>query len=381
MALAKLEALPTPALLLDLDVVENNLRAMQARATRLGVALRPHVKTHKCVELARQQRALGAKGLTVSTIAEARALVDAGFDDLTWALPNPIAHVDALLALAHRATLRVLVDDLATTRVLDERATHAGVVLPTWIEVDSGQHRSGLDPRAPDVAALVRFVSTARGLALDGLLTHAGQSYGARSRDALRAIARHERDVMVELARRLRAEGLEPGKLSIGSTPTMSVAEDLTGIDEIRPGNYVFHDLTQVALGSCALADCGVTVLASVISHPPGASHFVTDAGALALSKDPGPVGHLSHRPGMGAVLADHAGLAIDASVWVDTLSQEHGVVAAESAAQLAGRFRVGSRVRILEHHSCLTAAQFDAYHVVRGDDVVDVWPIHRARA
>lgn len=183
---------------------------------------------------------------------------------------------------------------------------------------------------------------------------------------------------MVAFAERLRAEGISITAVSVGSTPTMSVVQSLEGVQEIRPGNYVFHDRTQVALGSCGLGDCAVSVLATVVSHQPEGSHIVVDAGALALSHDPGPV-QLDKVPGKGAVIIETDPLAVHPSLRVVSLSQEHGIIQGTAPEDLAG-LNVGSRVRILPNHACLAVALFDEYAVVRGEEVVDRWKIWRAR-
>lgn len=376
----RIDDLPTPALLLDADVLEANLSAMQDRARRLGVRLRPHVKTHKSIEIAKRQRALGAQGITVSTLAEAEAFAAAGFDDITWALPNPLSHLARVFALAERVTLRILIDDPGAAERIEERCLERGQQLRLWLKVDCGYHRAGVDPTSAETLRLLARLGSSRAIAFDGILTHAGHAYHASSRAELARIAADERSVMVELAARAAKEGIAAGEISIGSTPTMSVVEDLEGVAEIRPGNYVFYDYTQASIGSCAIGDCALTVLASVISHQPGASYFVTDAGALALSKDTGP-DHLAVHRGMGRVYADYREKRLDPAVRLLQLSQEHGIAGADSPELLRGRFRVGDRVRVLEHHSCLTAAMFDEYHVVRGDAVVDRWPIERRRS
>jgi D-serine deaminase-like pyridoxal phosphate-dependent protein len=176
---------------------------------------------------------------------------------------------------------------------------------------------------------------------------------------------------MVEFAGRLRKEGLPVREISVGSTPAMAAVRDLTGVTEARPGNYVFYDRTMVLIGCCEPADVGVTVLATVVSHQPGASHFVVDAGALELSKDPGPA-HVAQQA-MGAVRG-----APDLTV--ATLSQEHGLIRAESPARLNGRFPVGTQLELVPNHSCLTVAHFDEYHVVQGGKVVDRWKVERGR-
>lgn len=357
--------LPTPALLVDLDVLETNLRTMQERCDRLGVTLRPHVKTHKCVEIGRMQLDAGARGITVATLEEARAFADAGFDDLTWAFPLIVGRVDETIAIARRATLRLLVDSAVAIHALEA----AGHPFHVWLKVDCGYHRAGVDPGGDEAYTLARRLHDSPLLDFDGILTHSGHAYHARGEAARAAIAAEERDVMVAVAERLRSAGIDVPAVSVGSTPAMTVAEDLTGVDEARPGNYAYFDATQVALGSCAVSDCALTVLASVVSSSAPAGRSVVDAGALALSKDPGPDGPSAS---MGAIYADYGAKTIRGDARLVALSQEHG--------QVDAALSVGERVRILPNHSCLTAACYDTVHAVRGDEVVDAWRVHRDR-
>jgi len=364
-AATPLERVETPALLLHLDVVEANLACMADRAADLGVALRPHVKTHKCVALGRRQLALGATGVTVATLAEAEAFAAAGVADITWAFPIDATHIDRARRIARQTTLRVVTDDLATARAL------GGSDLHVWLKVDCGYHRAGVDPGSEYAVAVARELAAGRRLAFDGILSHSGHAYRTRSREEAAAVAEAERRVMVEFADRLRDEGIAVPSVSVGSTPAMRAARDLTGVTEVRPGNYVFFDRTMTLIGCCDEREVGVSVLATVVSHQPGAAHFVVDAGALSLSKDPGP-DHVGPRA-MGAVRG-HPELT------VTTLSQEHGVIRAAVPEEIAGRFGVGERVEIVPNHSCLTVAHFDVFHVVRAGMVVDTWPIARQR-
>jgi D-serine deaminase-like pyridoxal phosphate-dependent protein len=371
--------LPTPALLLALDVLERNLDRMAERTRTLGVALRPHVKTHKCLEIGRMQVERGARGITVATLPEAQAFADGGFTDVTWAFPLVPGRLDDVIALARRIRFRVTLDSPEALDALGSAARAAGVEVHAWLEVDSGQHRSGVDPGAATSVALARRLEAERGVVFDGLLTHAGHSYHAGSRGGRAAVAEAERATMVAFAGLLEGEGVPVRAVSVGSTPAMSAVERLDGVSEVRPGNYAFHDFMQLAGGVCEAEDCAVTVLASVVSHQPGADHVVVDAGALALSRDPGP-----HDPalarGLGPVVEGLAGQQLDPRVEVRGVSQEHGMVGGGAAGDVAGRFRVGDKLRILPNHSCLTAAMFDAYQVVRGEAVVDTWAIWRRR-
>lgn len=355
--------LPTPALLLDLDVLERNLRAMQARADALGVRLRPHVKTHKCVEIAERQRAAGAAGITVSTLAEARIFAAAGFDDIVWAFPFNLSRVEEAAALAERIELGVTVDSEAAVEALET----SGARFSAWIEIDCGYGRSGIPHDDDRTVRLAARISRAETLTLRGCLTHAGHAYGAASPAAVAAVAEEERSAMVEVGRALRAAGIDPGTLSVGSTPGMSRVESLAGVDEARPGNYALYDYAQTRLGSCSVRDCAVTVLSTVVSAGGGASGSIADCGALALSRDPGPddpphYGRLFRRPAAGALGDDR----------VTSVSQEHG--------RLSGRYAVGEKIRVLPNHACLAVAHYDHFEVVRGRRVVDRWRIRRDR-
>jgi D-serine deaminase-like pyridoxal phosphate-dependent protein len=371
--------LPTPALLIDHDILERNLTTMQDRANTLGVALRPHIKTHKCIEIANQQLELGARGITVSTFYEAERFAAAGFNDITWAFPLPPVYAPKVAELYEKSRIRIVVDSLEAREHIDNIARVSGQHIHVWLKVDCGYHRAGVDPRSLLAEELLRSLSESKVLIFDGILSHSGQSYNAHNRGEILAYAEQERFVMIEFAERMREKGYNVPMISIGSTPVMSVAENLKGIDEGRPGNYAFYDYTQVMLGSCSIADCALTVLASVISHQPGASYFITDAGALALSKDPGPT-HIRNDMDMGIIYEDYERKRLHPHIHYRTLSQEHGKVVTVDPRFIEGKFKVGDRVRILEHHSCLTAANFDQYYIVRGEEIVDEWKILRGR-
>ena len=364
--MTRIADLPTPALLLDLDALEENLGRMAARARSLGVALRPHIKTHKCIEIGERQRALGVAGLTVSTLYEARVFADHGFNDLTWAFPVILNRIPEAAALADRITLHLVVDTAEAVAALQQTGHHFRV----FLKLDCGYHRAGMDPQSDVALEVAGTIAGSRTLTFDGILTHSGHSYHGRSPAEICGIAEQERSVMADFAARLRDVGIKVPNVSVGSTPAMSQAVKLDGITEARPGNYAFYDYTQVVLGACAPRDCAVTVLASVVSAQAGNNHAVIDAGALSLSKDVGS--EFAPQKSMGEIFADYAAGTLHQDLRVSSVSQEHGVV--------SGPLPVGALVRILPNHSCLTAAQFDEYVVVRGDDVVDRWKIWRGR-
>lgn len=362
--------LSTPFAAVDRPRVLRNAERMRVRADELGARLRPNVKTHKCVELARLELGAVAGPIAVSTVAEARAFADAGFDDITYAVSISHSRVREAVELV-RAGLRlgVLADHPDTVSELERRAVEAAIRLRVWLKVDCGYHRAGVDPTRDDAVALAAKIAGSRGLALAGVLTHAGHAYACRSREEVSVVAAQERDVAVGFAGRLREAGIAVPEVSVGSTPTVSAVSALAGVTEIRPGNYAFFDAFQTSIGSCRFDDCAFSVVASVIGLFPLDGRLVVDAGALALSKDPGPV-QVDPRCGFGVVCS----LACEpiAGLRLASLSQEHGVVLGSPDA--IGRLRIGDRLRIVPNHSCLAAACFDRYHVVEGRVVVDEW-------
>lgn len=375
--MTEIGALPTPSLLLDRRRAEHNAARIGERVRTLGARLRPHVKTHKCIEVARLQTAGHGGGITVSTLAEARAFAAHGFRDITYAVPIEPGKFPAVLELvASGVRLALITDDADVPGPLAEAARRAGVTLELFIKVDCGYHRCGVDPKGNALVELAQRIGERSSLRFAGILTHAGHSYHARGAEAISAVARAERDVMCAAAARLRTAGIEVPTVSVGSTPTAVHVDHLRGVDEVRAGNYVFFDLTQAALGNCTPEDTVLSVLASVVHRDFARRQVVLDAGAIAMSKDRGPVEFVSDA-GYGR-LVDLDGT--DLGLTLTGLSQEHGVVRAADGAQLAAldRLPVGARVRVLVNHSCLTAAQHGEYVVHERRAVVDRWTIHR---
>ena len=381
--------LPTPSMLLDLDVVERNVKRMAEGAKRLGVRLRPHFKTSRCLPVAALQEAAGCDGFTVSNLDELRVLAASGRRDLTWAYPVILTRLGELIEILGgypECRVGLVVDSEEALGALASRLAEGRGERPAglWIKVDCGYHRVGVDPESEGLPRLVEQVLKAETLEFRGILSHSGHSYHQPGRVHALAVAYEERDVMVRCAEGLRRRGLPVPEVSVGSTPAMSALiqtpdAHLGGITEARPGNYVFYDGSQVAIGSCGVTDCALTVLSSVVSCSPGASHAVIDAGALSLSKDPGPAWVDPPSFGLASPAAPDGestgnGESIGnggPNLRVVSLSQEHG--------RLSGPLPVGSRVRVLANHSCLTVPHFRRFVAVRGERVVgtgDVRPL-----
>lgn len=347
-----LASLSTPAVVVDLDVLERNIARMAARAREAGVRLRPHAKTHKCPEIGRMQRAAGAWGLSLAKVGEAEVFVDAGFDDVF--LAYPIVGEDKgrrLLALSDRARLAVGVDSLAGARTLAEPFRAAGRTLEVLLKVDVGYGRVGVLPE--QALELARAVAELDGLRLRGAFTHAGHGYLAQSPAGVEDVARLEGERLVETAERLREAGLAVDEVSVGSTPTAARAMRAAGVTECRPGNYVFHDASQVALGTCGIEDCALTIVATVVSVP-APDRAVLDAGSKTLSSDP-------LRPTAGG-----HGQILGRASRLEKLSEEHGVVAVAAGET----FRVGERVRVLPNHACVVANLHERLIGVSGERV-----------
>ncbi len=368
-----LENLKTPSLVLDANRMRRNAERMMARAESLNVALRPHVKTHKCVEIAKIQIAGNSGAIMVSTLAEARLFANNNFGDITYGVPVEAGKFAETIELSRMCEqFSVLTDDAETVKNLNHAARSENEKINVFVKIDTGYHRCGVEPHAKEAVEIPRLIADSSNLNFAGILTHAGHSYHARSPEELLTIAQTERDSMKNLAENLRAENLEVPCVSIGSTPTISKIEHLAGVTEARCGNYIFFDAFQATLGSCEFEDCALTVLAAIVHRDATRQKIVVDAGAIALSKDRGAV-EFDAGCGFGRVY-DLDGE--DLNLRVESLSQEHGTITINDTA-IFNRLKVGSRIRILANHSCLTAAQHDFYHVLDDGKIVDWWKIY----
>ena len=373
-----LDDLPTPALILDLDRVVRNCDRMIRRAAELGVQLRPHMKTAKSADVARLATRDRSSGITVSTVTEVEYFARTGFRDITYAVGIAGHKMPPLAALQRRYGVRIklLADSVAAVADMSRHAAALDEKFEVLLEIDSGGGRGGVSADGPELLALSHAVQRSPSLSLAGVLTHAGQSYDAGSIQAIRAIAEDERAAVTLAASRLRAEGIEVAVVSVGSTPTALHAASLSGVTEMRPGVYTLFDLAQVALGSCTVDDIAVSVLATVIGHNPRSERILIDAGALALSKDLSGNTRTT-RVGYGLLWPKTGGGPLD-RLYVASVHQEHGLVAgSQPFDELARDYPIGTRVRVIPNHACLTVAPYDRYHVVRGQDacVLGAWP------
>jgi len=363
-----LTSLETPAVLVDRGVLEENIFHAAQIARFAGAALRPHVKTHKSLRIAELQIKAGAAGVTTAKPSEAVIFLDGGVRDVTVAYPlvDP-RKAERLIRIAadKGARLRLVADSIPGIEAISAAARACDAKVEVMVEVDVGLMRCGVDPVIGLAEELALRLGADPSTIFAGLLSHAGQAYAAKDADHVRQIAEAERRTMTGLARKLRNSGIDVPAISVGSTPTVWLADSFEGITELRPGNAVFMDLAQVSLGVALRQNVALSVLATVISV--NDRFAIIDAGSKVLSSDVGP--HGSKRlTGYGVACL------VDDPAWempVVNLSEEHGFLAHGGKVP-----QIGSRVRIWPNHACPVVNLADQLVVVTANCTLERWPV-----
>jgi D-serine deaminase-like pyridoxal phosphate-dependent protein len=335
----------TPAAVVDLDRLERNLQRWQRYADDAGLRNRPHVKTHRCVEIARMQIAFGAVGVTCQKLGEAEVMVDAGIDDVL--IPYNLVgetKLRRLTALLERARVSVSVDDAELLPGLAGAAAAARAELPVLVECDTGLGRAGVQT-PKDAAELAEAIARTRGLAFAGFMTYPAPD-GAR-------------EYLSAAAEQASARGLDAEIVSAGGTPSMWDAAALTPpVTEYRVGNYAFYDRNSVAAGSATRDDVALTVHATVVSRPTS-DRAILDAGSKSLTSDRGP------DDAMGEILEARSSRIV-------RLNEEHAYVSVGGGDELP----LGARVRVVPNHACVVSNLFDEFVLVRDGRVEGSWPV-----
>lgn len=349
-----IDLMDSPAVVIDLDVLDANLRRTAALADQAGIKLRPHVKTHKNVWIARKQLEHGAVGITVAKLGEAEVMADGGIDDILIAYP--IVGEPKLKRLANliRRGIRVTVsvDSMEAARGLSEVGVGLGMRIPLYLDINTGLNRCGREPGEPS-AELAFAMAALPGITVRGLMTHAGHAYGRSDREGVSEVARGEAEGLIATRQVLLDCGLDVPEVSVGSTPTSKFAGQWPGVTEMRPGAYVFGDGSQLFPGLIGLSECAMRIYATVVSAPrPGT--VIVDAGSKTLSSDTSP-----HRRGYG-YLPDYP------DAYVERLSEEHGILSVPDDCPL----RIGDVVEIIPNHCCTVVNLHDELYGVRGDRV-----------
>jgi D-serine deaminase-like pyridoxal phosphate-dependent protein len=364
------QRIETPAVVIQRLTLDDNIRRMQTLARTHGLRLRPHIKTHKCLAIARLQMAAGACGITAAKVDEALPFIRDGIPSVTLAQPQMIASkLNRLMAAAQaqRCDLRLIVDSRAGLELLASRALEQRFTPGVFIKIDVGLHRCGCRPHDPAILALAETIQQHPRLQFAGLLSHAGHAYGAKDRPAVAAIAEDERRIMLAVARRLEDAGVPVPEISVGATPTVLAATRFDGITEIRPGNYVFMDQTPLRLGLITLEQVALTVLTTVISRNP--DFLIVDAGSKTFSSDMGAHG-AGHGTGFGIGWPSGCFGNDEQALTLVRLSEEHGFIS-RSLSDLA----LGARVRFIPNHACPVANLARTLVVVDGREVYE-WPV-----
>jgi len=352
--------LSTPALVIDLDVLERNLDRMASYCREHAIGLRPHTKTHKTLEVARMQLERGAVGLTVAKVGEAEVM--AGADSASMLVAYPIFGREKLLRFAELARSRSLLislDDEATALEVSRAAAERDATIGVLVEFDAGLRRCGLEP-GPDCVELARKVEKLPGLEYRGLMTYAGNIWGTEEERF--AETQRVGQLVGRVLDTFHTERIPVPILSGGSTPSARLSHHLPGLTEIRPGTYVYNDMNTVYQGACDLADCAGRIVATVVSTAvPGRA--MIDAGSKTLSSDllgSGP------KTGYGRIVE-----APDAPII--KLNEEHGHV---DTSQSAHAFRVGEVVTVIPNHICTCVNMHDEVFVTRNEQVMGSWRV-----
>jgi D-serine deaminase-like pyridoxal phosphate-dependent protein len=356
-----IERVETPALLVDLDVMEANIRRWQAAVDAAGVAFRPHIKTHKMPAIAERQLAAGAVGLAVAKVAEAEVFAAAGCRDLVVAYPVVGSSKWArLTALARTCTITVNVGSEVAARGLSAAAVAAGSVLRVHLDIDTGLHRCGVP--AEDAEALGRLVLGLPGLELDGVTTFRTAIFPGAAGRSLEELGWEEGALMVALAERLRAAGLPIRTVAVGSTPTALAAATVSGVTEVRTGTYVFGDMIMATWGAVAEEEIALSILCTVVSRPTP-ERATIDGGSKTFAGD--------IAPGMLAGLTGY-GRLVGADAYIEGMTEEHGLVRLGPGVAPA----IGERLRFVPNHVCTAVNLADEVIGVRNGQVAAVWPV-----
>lgn len=367
-----LAGVATPALHLDRKKLGFNARRLTDRARLHGVGLRPHLKTLKSIDVARIAIDPLHGGIAAATLNEAHYFAMHGITDIQLAVCLPPTKFQRAAEIQKLAPRLSFIDSVEAARAAAVFSRSAGSALNVWIEIESGGLRTGVLPDNAELLAIANALTD--GAQLAGVATHAGQSYGDHSVEQIVAIAEYERASVVLAAERLRAAGYTVPGVSAGSTPTAMHARSAAGLTEWRAGVYLCGDLYQAAIGTLSADEVALDVIATVISHRRERRLMVIDAGGLALSKDRSTAQLGGRDAGFGLV-RPLSGQPAFAALQVRGVHQEHGEIHGVTDAQFEA-LPIGTRVRVVPNHACMTAAMYDEYLITDGGlDISERWP------
>jgi len=365
-------SLDTPRVIIDYDKMMGNIHMIHDYAFKYGVKVRPHIKTHKNLDIARIQKKEGAIGVTASKPEEASIFMHGNLGSITVAYPV-IEHnkVQKIISTAktYKQELNVIIDSEVGLKMVDKLSRGLTPPLGIYVKIDVGFHRCGLSPDDPLILDLIEAILSRKHLSFKGLLSYSGHAYRAKNHIEVEKIALEEINIMKQLKFLLEQQGIEINELSIGSTPTLLTGIDLTGITEIRPGNYIFLDRTTWQLGLITPEQIALNVIATIISK--NKNYFIIDAGSKILTSDLGP---------HGSKLLEDYGIAYPIDSYLEnsremrivSLSEEHGIIKRPSFD-----LPIGTKLRIIPNHACPIVNLVDSIIIHQNEVVIYTWKVH----
>ena len=373
MKINNLNELNTPCLILDKNLLEKNCSKAREKCDELNTILRPHVKTPKSIEVAKIALGKDIGPITVSTLEEAEYFASSGFKDITYAVCIIPAKLKRLnyIQLKYDCVIRMVIDSVVVAKEIVDFSELHSANFEILIEIDCGEGRSGLDYQDKNIREISRVFDTNRHITLLGVLAHAGHSYSTKNKNEIISISNTEREQALASLKNFVNSKNDSPIISIGSTPTMFYAEHLRGITEVRAGIYMFWDLAQASRGICEIEDIALTVLASVIGHNQQKGKILLDAGALALSKDIS-ANNFMPKAGYGLVCDPYTAIPFE-ELSISEVHQEHGSIKVDNINWF-DKLPIGSLVRILPNHACLTCAAYSNYNILENGSIVDNW-------
>jgi len=355
-----------PTLLLDEEKARKNLTIMSGKAKKSNVRFRPHFKTHQSAQVGEWFKDFGVNSITVSSVGMAEYFANNGWKDISIAFPVNIREIKKINEIAKKVQLHLLVESLETVNYLKEYLTNP---VQIWIKIDTGYHRTGvLWNKQNSLIELAAEIQSSRNMIFNGLLTHAGHTYQAASKKKIINIYDETVSRLIQARTNLQKAGLKKVELSIGDTPACSLVNDFRNVDEIRPGNFVFYDVTQLNLGACSEEQIAVAVACPVVAKHAQRNEIVIYGGAVHLSKEFIIDQNGDKIFGLVAHQKENKWASIISDTFVVGLSQEHGII--KTTDLFFGQINVGDIVVVLPIHSCLTVNLLKQYITLNGEEI-----------
>ncbi len=348
-----------PTLVINEQKVRKNIKTFVEKSRRNNIRFRPHFKTHQSETIGSWFKEYGVSAITVSSVDMAEYFVKAGWQDITIAFPVNLRQLDTIHNLANICQLGLLVDSVESASFLARKIEFP---LSVWIEIDQGYHRTGVQDENT-LIEIANAIDKSSSIKLVGLLTHAGHAYSAQSTTELKQIHIASIRDLQDKQNILRTQGYNDCQLSIGDTPTCSIANDFTGVDEIRPGSFVFYDLEQLALGACTESELAMGVACPVVAKYPDRNQLIIYGGAVHLSKEYQELSSGENSFGKVTYFMESSWSPVLEKVYVKSISQEHGII--QATPEVVGQVQVGDVLFIYPVHSCLTANLFSNFQTL----------------